>query len=216
MPVWLGVDPQTGSPLWQKVTKDADGNVTGTEATSSYADATLQEVGSALPKYQGGFTNTFTYKSVSLSVNAYFLYGNKVYSNDLRFVMNDGNEPYYNQLVLPSGYSIWSKPGDIATNPSPQNEANSVEVSTRYLKNGSFIQIRNISLGYDLPQSFAKSLGLDDIAVSVSADNVYTFTKFLGQDPQTTIQSAAFVTPGVNDFKYPNNHQYLLSINFKF
>ena len=118
--------------------------------------------------------------------------------------------------MLPSGYSIWSKPGDIATNPSPQNAANSVEVSTRYLKNGNFIQIRNISLGYNLPQSFAKRLGMDDIAVSVSADNVYTFTKFLGQDPQTTIQSDAFVTPGVSDFKYPNNHQYLLNINFKF
>ena len=215
MPVWLGVDPQTGSPLWQKISKDANGNTTAVEATSSYSDATLQDVGSALPKYQGGFTNTFTYKSISLSVNAYFLQGNKVYSNDLRFVMNDGNEPYYNQIVLPSGYSIWSKPGDIATNPSPQNEANSVEVSTRYLKNGSFIQLRNITLAYDLPQTFAQRLGLSDISVSASADNIYTFTKFLGQDPQTTIQPGAFVTPGVSDFKYPNNHQYILNINVK-
>jgi TonB-linked SusC/RagA family outer membrane protein len=216
MPVWLGVDPQTGSPLWQKITKDDNGNTTAVEATSSYADATLQEVGSALPKYQGGLTNTFNYKAFSLSVNAYFLYGNKVYSNDLRFVMNDGGEPYYNQIVLPSGYSIWSKPGDIATNPSPQNSANSVEVSTRYLKDGSFISIRNIMLAYSLPQTFAQRFGLQNIDVSVSADNVYTFTKFLGQDPQTTIQSAAFVTPGVNDFKYPNNRQYLLNINVKF
>ena len=216
MPVWLGIDPQTGSPLWQKITKDDNGNTTAVEATSSYADATFQEVGSALPKYQGGLTNTFNYKAFSLSVNAYFLYGNKVYSNDLRFVMNDGGEPYYNQIVLPSGYNIWSKPGDIATNPSPQNSANSVEVSTRYLKNGSFISIRNIMLAYSLPQTFAQRFGLQNIDVSVSADNVYTFTKFLGQDPQTTIQSAAFVTPGVNDFKYPNNRQYLLNINVKF
>jgi TonB-linked SusC/RagA family outer membrane protein len=216
MPVWLGVDPQTGAPQWQKVTKDANGNTTGVEGTSSYADATLQEVGSALPKYQGGFNNTLTYKNIWFTVNTYFLYGNKVYSNDLRFVMNDGNEPYYNQLVLPEDYSIWTKPGDIATNPSPQNSANSVEVSTRYLKNGSFLQIRNITLGYNLPQQFAKRLGMNGIAVSASADNVYTFTKFLGQDPQTTIQPGAFVTPGVSDFKYPNNHQYLLNIDFKF
>ncbi|MEO8416965.1 MAG: SusC/RagA family TonB-linked outer membrane protein, partial [Ginsengibacter sp.] len=216
MPVWLGVDQQTGSPLWQKITKDANGQVTAVEATSSYADATLQEVGSALPKYQGGMTNTFTYQNFSLSVNAYFLEGNKVYSNDLRFVMNDGNEPYYNQLVLPSGYSIWKNPGDIATNPSPQNAANSTEVSTRYLQDGSYISIRNITLGYNLPQSFAKRLGFQGIAVSASADNVYTFTKFLGQDPQTTIQSDIYTTPGVSDFKYPNNHQYLFNINVKF
>ncbi|MEP6467123.1 MAG: SusC/RagA family TonB-linked outer membrane protein [Parafilimonas sp.] len=216
MPVWMGVDPQTGSPLWQKITKDANGNITSKEATSSYADATLQQVGSALPKFQGGFTNTFTYKSFSLSINAYFLYGNKVYSNDLRFVMNDGNEPYYNQIVLPSGYSIWTKPGDIATNPSPQNAANSTEVSTRYLKNGSFLSLRNITFGYNLPQTFAQRFNLQNIAVSVSADNVYTFTKFLGQDPQTTIQQDIYTTPGVSDFKYPNNHQYLLNINVKF
>ena len=216
MPVWLGVDPQTGAPLWEKVTKDADGNVTSKEATSSYADATLQEVGSALPKYQGGMTNTLAYKDLSLSFNLYFLYGNKVYSNDLRFVMNDGNEPYYNQLVLPSDYSIWAKPGDIATNPSPQNAANSTEVSTRYLQDGNYLSIRNITLGYNLPQNFATRLGLQNIAVSVSADNVYTFTKFLGQDPQTTIQQDIYTTPGVSDFKYPNNHQYLLNINVKF
>jgi len=216
MPVWLGIDPQTGAPLWEKITKDADGNITSKEATSSYADATFQEVGSALPKYQGGMTNTLIFKGLSLSFNLYFLHGNKVYSNDLRFVMNDGNEPYYNQIVLPSDYSIWTKPGDIATNPSPQNAANATEVSTRYLQNGNYLSIRNITLGYNLPQNFVARLGLQSIAVSVSADNVYTFTEFLGQDPQTTIQSDIYTTPGVSDFKYPNNHQYLLNINVKF
>ena len=104
--------------------KRRNGNITGKEATSNYADATLQEVGSALPKYQGGITNTFSYKNFSLSVNLYFLYGNKVYSNNLRFVMNDGNEPYYNQIVLPSMIIVSGQsPGDIATNPSPQNSA---------------------------------------------------------------------------------------------
>lgn len=216
MPVWLGVDKQTGAPLWQKITKDTSGHIISVEPTSNYADATFQEVGSALPKYQGGLTNTFVYKDFSLSINAYFLYGDKVYSNDLRFVMNDGNEPYYNQIVLPSGYNIWTKPGDVATNPSPQNAANSTEVSTRYLQNGSFISIRNITLGYNLPQNFATRLGLQNIAVSLSADNVYTFTNFLGQDPETTIQQDIYTTPGVSDFKYPNNHQYLLHINVKF
>jgi hypothetical protein len=117
---------------------------------------------------------------------------------------------------LPSDYSIWAKPGDIATNPSPQNAANSTEVSTRYLQDGNYLSIRNITLGYNLPQNFATRLGLQNIAVSVSADNVYTFTKFLGQDPQTTIQQDIYTTPGVSDFKYPNNHQYLLNINVKF
>ncbi len=216
MPVWEGVDPQTGAPLWQKVTKDANGNITGKESTTSYADATLQEVGSALPKFQGGITNTLSYKNLSLSFNACFLSGNKVYSNNLRFVMNDGNEPYYNQIVLPSDYHIWTHPGDIATNPSPQNSANANEPSTRYLKDGSFLSIRNITLSYALPSNFVQRWQVDGITVSLSADNVYTFTKFLGQDPQTTIQPDIYTTPGVSDFKYPNNRQFLFNLLFKF
>ncbi|WP_089901746.1 TonB-dependent receptor [Chitinophaga arvensicola] len=211
MPKWLGVDKQTGAPLWEVVDKD------GTrKSTSDYASATYQEVGSALPKFQGGMTNTFTYSGISLGVNVYFLSGNKVYSNNLRFVENDGNEPYYNQVNLPKGSSTWSKPGDDATEPSPQNSANSTQTSTRFLKDGSFLALRNISLSYELPKALVNRWRLDGVTVGFTADNVHTFTNFLGQDPQTTITPGSQVMPGVSDFKYPNNRQYLFNINFRF
>ncbi|WP_046368515.1 SusC/RagA family TonB-linked outer membrane protein [Flavihumibacter petaseus] len=216
MPKWLGVDPQTGAPLWEKVVKDGQGNNVGKEATSDYAAATFQEVGSALPQYQGSIGTSLRYRNLTFTINGYYMYGNKVFSNNLRFVMNDGSEPYMNQIVLPSGYNIWTKPGDIASNPSPQNSANSTQTSTRYLKDGSYFAIRYIALSYDLPQHFIKRAKLQGATVSVTADNVYTFTKFLGQDPQTTITPGEYVTPGVSDFKYPNNRQFLLNINFRF
>ncbi|WP_423149359.1 SusC/RagA family TonB-linked outer membrane protein [Rubrolithibacter danxiaensis] len=215
MPKWLGVDTQTGAPLWEIVTKNDQGVETRTQ-TSEYSKATLQEVGSALPKFQGGFNNEWSYKNFGLRVNAYFMYGNKVFSNNLRFTMNDGHEPYYNQIKLPDDAKVWTAPGDIATEPSPQNAANSTETSSRYLKDGSYLAIRNVALSYQLPQSFVKRLKMDGIVVSLTADNLYTFTDFLGQDPQTTITPGSFVTPGVSDFKYPNNRQYLLNINFRF
>jgi TonB-linked SusC/RagA family outer membrane protein len=216
MPKWMGVDVQTGAPLWEQLTTDAQGKVTARQNTSNYDSATYEEVGSPLPKFQGGLTNTFRYKGLMLSVNAYFNYGNKVFSNNLRFVEDDGSEPYYNQIVLPKGYSTWTQPGDHATEPSPQNATNSTQTSSRYLKDGSFISLRNVTLSYDLPRSYVRMLGLDGITVGVSADNIYTFTKFLGQDPQTTITPGAYVMPGVSDFKYPNNHQYLFNIDFRF
>jgi TonB-linked SusC/RagA family outer membrane protein len=216
MPKWAGVNEQTGAPQWEKVIKDADGNVTGKELTSDYAQASYQEAGSALPKFQGGITNTFRYKNISLSVNAYYLYGNKVFSNNLRFAMNDGGDPYLNQIVLPSGYSIWSKPGDKATNPSPQNSANASETSTRYLMDGSFLQLRNVTLAYNLPDSYVRRLKMEGITISLSADNIHTFTDFVGQDPQTTITPASFATPGVSDFKYPNNRQFLVNLILRF
>jgi TonB-linked SusC/RagA family outer membrane protein len=216
MPKWEGVNPQTGAPQWQVQTKDASGKVTGTSVTSNYADATLEEVGSALPKFQGGFNNEFKYKSFFLRINTYFLYGNKIYNYNLSMVENDGSEPLLNQIVLPKGSSVWSYPGDIATEPSPENNANSTSTSTRYLKNGSYLSLRNIALGYSLPKTFAKKLKFSDISLSLSADNVYTFTRYLGQDPSTTITPGNFVTPGVADFKYPDNRQFLLNINVKF
>ena len=216
MPKWLGVDPQTGAPLWEQLTKDANGKTIYQQATSNYDSATYEEVGSPLPKFQGGWTNSFMYKGITLSVNTYFTYGSKVFSNNLRFVEDDGSEPYYNQIVLPHGYSTWTQPGDKATEPSPQNATNSTQTSSRYLKDASYLSIRNISLSYDLPRKYVKSIGMDGISIGVSADNVYTFTKFLGQDPQTTITPGVYVMPGVSDFKYPNNHQFLFNIDFRF
>lgn len=217
MPKWLGVDAQTGAPVWEKLVYNDAGEAVASEKTSNYAEATIQEVGSALPKFQGGFNNSFRYKSFGLRVNTYFNYGNKVFSNNLRFMMNDGHEPYYNQIKLPDNAKVWSGPGDTeATEPSPQNSANSTETSTRYLRNGSYFTIRNIAFNYTLPSAFAKKLSFESITVGLTADNVATFSNFLGQDPQTTITPNGFATPGVSDFKYPNNRQYLFTVNFNF
>lgn len=215
MPKWLGVDAQTGAPQWEKLNYDDQGKVISREKTSNYAEATNQELGSALPKYQGGFNNSIRYKNLSLRISTYFNYGNKVFSNNLRFMMNDGHEPYYNQIKRPSGSRIWSYPGDTgATEPSPQNSANSTETSSRYLKNGAYLTIRNIALNYALPKAFVKKLKLEAVNIGLTADNVVTFSNFLGQDPQTTLGAGG--TPGVSDFKYPNNRQYLLTLNLNF
>ncbi len=216
MPKWAGVDPKTGAPLWEKLVYDAEGSAVGRELTSNYAEATHQEVGSALPRYQGGFNNALRYRNFALQVNTAFSYGNQVFSNDLRYVFNDGHEPYYNQVKRPEGTVIWSKPDDIATEPSPQNAANSAEPSSRFLKDGSYFRIRNIALSYDLPRAAVEKLKLAGLTVSLTADNVYTFTNFLGQDPQTSIVSESWTMPGVADFKYPNNRQFLININCRF
>ncbi|MBK1440682.1 SusC/RagA family TonB-linked outer membrane protein [Parapedobacter sp. ISTM3] len=216
MPKWAGVDSQTGAPLWEKLIYDAEGSAVARELTSNYAEATHQEVGSALPRYQGGFNNALRYRNITLQVNTAFSYGNKVFSNDLRYVFNDGHEPYYNQVKRPEGTVIWTKPGDIATEPSPQNAANSAEPSSRFLMDASYFRIRNIALSYDLPSAFVSKLRLSGLTVALTADNVYTFTNFLGQDPQTTIVSESWTMPGVADFKYPNNRQFLINISCRF
>ncbi len=216
LPKWLGVDPETGGPLWEKIVYDDNGNITDREPTSNYAEAQPQKVGSALPKIIGGFGTSFSFKRISLIANFVYQYGNKVYNFTRMFMDNDGHEPYNNAMVPKPSWKRWTKPGDIATHPSMQNAPLSSEVSSRYLEDGSFLKIRTISLSYNIP---VKAVGFDKLtylAISFSVENPKVFTPFWGQDPEISLNQADWSMPGVLDFKYPNNAQYVFSINFKF
>ena len=80
LPKWLGVDEQTGGPLWEKITRNDNGDIISREPTSDYSEASPQEVGNALPDFQGGITNTFSYENFSLYVNVAYQYGNDIYN----------------------------------------------------------------------------------------------------------------------------------------
>lgn len=212
---WTGVDSQTGLPTWEDIS-DEDGNPITPTKSIEYSDADLQEVGSALPEYQGGVGTSVRWKGLSLSASSAFIIGNKVYNNTRRFMDNDGHEPLYNQMVLQEGESRWMEPGDIATHPNMANAPLSTETSSRYIEKGDFFKIRNISLAYNLPSTFVRKMGLKGIDVAVSVDNPFVFTNYWGQDPETTITPGDYSMPGVSDFKYPNNRQYLGSITIQF
>ena len=76
--------------------------------------------------------------------------------------------------------------------------------------------MRKLSFSYTFPKDWASKIAMKDITVGATADNVMIFSNFLGQDPQTTVTPSSFAMPGVSDFKYPNNRQYLLNLNFNF
>jgi hypothetical protein len=211
LPKWLGVDVETGAPLWEKINDD------GTrEPTSSYKDATPQEVGKALPDFVGGASTSISWKGLTLYATLAYQYGNDIYNYSRVAMDNDGHEPFINALVPKSDWSRWERPGDVATHPSMQNADLSTETSSRYLEDGSFIKIRNISLSYALPKSWSKGMKMQDVILTLRAENVYTWTNYWGQDPEVTLAKGDWSMPGVSDFKYPNNRQIVFNINLKF
>jgi len=216
LPKWLGVDPQTGGPLWEKVTKDANGNITKREPTGNYSEAIPQEVGHALPDFQGGFGTTIHYKNLELAANFTYTYGNDVYNFIEQFMNSDGHEPYYNYMEPASDWSRWAKPGDIATEPSMQNNNLSTQNSSRYLEKGNFLKLNSIVLTYQFPQKIVKAMRLRGFILSVNANNIWTWTKYWGQNPEATLTNSDWSMPGVNDFRYPNNKQLLLNIQVQF
>jgi TonB-linked SusC/RagA family outer membrane protein len=220
MPKWLGVDPSNGNPLWEGLEYDTEGNVTSRSATSVYAEATYQIVGNALPKFFGGLTNTLSYRGLSLNITASYQYGNDVYHRTREFVDSDGAYFGFNLMKLQDGWNRWENPGDDATHPRLEFNGNllSNKTSSRYLEDGSFIRIRNITLAYSVPSQFLSRLKVTSAQIFLSADNLFTFTKFSGLDPEVNsfANTNYYQIPGVSDFKYPINKQYLVGVQVSF
>lgn len=214
LPIWAGVNPANGDPQWEKLVTDASRKTTKV-LTNSYTEAAAskQYTGtSASPKFTGGITNTFSYNRFSLSTFFNFVYGNKVY-NDSRFYFdNDGLYESYNAMVPASRWTRWQKPGDIATEPKAVLGGNhdSNSQSSRYLENGSYLRLRNVTLGYQLPQNFLDGIKVRNARIFISGDNLVTFTKFSGVDPEVDLSS------GTSSFKYPISRKLLFGINVGF
>ena len=203
---YYGIDPANGSMLWV----GTDG-----KPTHDYQSARKIEYGSPMPKFQGGFATELKYKSLSLRGNFSFVSGNKIYNYFRRYVDHDLQDVGFNVMMPRSDWRIWQQPGDIANHPLPQNAVNSYDPSTRFIEDGSYVKVRNITLSYELPSSFVSRLKLTGLMISFGADNLYTFTNFWGQDPEVSINPLNGL-PGYAEFKYPNNRQYVCTINVRF
>lgn len=218
MPVWAGVNPENGDPQWERIVVDANGNTTK-ELVSSYSSVqtatSRQFTGkSSNPSFTGGLSNTLTYKNFTFSAFFNFVYGNYVYNNSRFYFDNDGLYESFNNMVPAKGWTRWEKPGDIATHPKAIVGGNkdSNQSSTRYLENGSYLRLRNVRLGYNVPGVVSKKIGFSRISAFVSADNLFTWTNFTGPDPETSMSFED--TPGYSSIKYPISKKFLLGLNF--
>lgn len=205
LPVWAGVNPANGNPLWE--TEDG-------KTTSRYSKAAIRYAGSAMPKYYGGFTSSLQYGNFSFSVNFSYLGGNYVYNRDRSQFDSDGNEPKMNFVKLLSDEYRWEKPGDVATHPRMGSNSFSYYPSTRYLEKGDYLKFRNFIISYDLPKRWLGN-HIKGLTVSISGDNIFTLTGYKGMDPEATLRITDWSLPGMNDLKYPLNHQYNFSLRVK-
>lgn len=218
MPKWVGVNPDNGAPQWEKIEYDDQGNETNRSITSAYSDATFQAVGSALPKITGGISNSISYGNLGLSFLFTFQQGNDIYHYTREFVDSDGANTGINLMVLQDGWSRWENPGDVATHPvlNRGGSMSAHQTSSRYIEDGSFIRLRNVSLSYSLPKSWISSVGMSNATIGLNADNLWTGTRFSGMDPDVGLSVGAFTLPGLSYLKYPISRQYAISLNVDF
>lgn len=173
LPQYAGVDPATGQPLY----RDADGELTLDE---NEAERKVSGKSALNPDFYGGLTNTLQYKGFTLSAMFYFKYGFKVY-NDLKQQLS---VPGRNNNTA-ANLARWQQPGDITDVPKVDfNDQSSAQFnSTRWLEDGSFIRLRNVSLSYLVPAEYSQRVGLSNLTLSIRAVNLLTFTEYSGFDP---------------------------------
>jgi hypothetical protein len=116
------------------------------------------------------------------------------------------------------GWTRWQQEGDIATHPKLVLNGNkaSNSISSRYLEDGSFFRLRNITIGYTLPKSLTDKLSMQSARVFVSADNIFTLSKFSGMDPEVRLESSAYELAGTYSTNYPVPMSITAGIDVKF
>lgn len=189
---YAGVDASNGDALYYKDDLDASGKVIGRSLTNVYNNATLYYHGSALPDISGGLTNSFSYKNFELSVLTTFGYGGLFYDGNYAGIMHRGSAgTAWHADIL----KRWQKPGDVTEVPRVENAIGGQDgASTRWLFDGSYVNIKNVTLTYSLGSSLANRLHLGGASIFANVDNAYLFAAKKGMDPQRSFAGTADAT----------------------
>lgn len=200
------------------------------------------DLGSPLPKFTFGWTNTFRYRNLDLSIFLNGSYGNKV-MNYNSLTLTHMNSTWTNQLlsvvskrarlepidptIVYADGSKWfdhidnvrvKNPGTKIPHTSINDPNDNDRISDRYVEDGSFLRIKNITLGYTFPKALLNKAKIENLRVYVNIQNLYTFTKYTGYDPEVgaSTQDSSGLTYGLDNGRYPSPAMYSFGLNITF
>ena len=193
------------------------------ETTTNYSNADYRMVGSATPKFTGGLTTNVTWRNWSLGANFHFVYGNKVYNMARNTIDADDAYTDYNMQSLKNGlgWVRWDPEDEsthaIATHPNPKGAVKKLSnsISTRYLEDGSFLRLKNVTLAYNIGKPILWGF-VQAGRVYFTADNVFTLTRFSGADPEVRLEGTSWSLAGLFNDNYPVPRSFVLGIDLKF
>jgi TonB-linked SusC/RagA family outer membrane protein len=217
---FAGVDPATGASLWYYDEVVTDGNgapVPGPDGkpqktgkrltTNNYSKADRYYVGNSLPDFYGGFTNTFQAYGFDLSVFFAYSVGGKIFDSNYQSLMHGGafGDAWHKDIL-----NRWTPDNKNTSIPALKaSDTNINQSSSRFLIDGSYLVLRNVTFGYSIPNNITNKLHINNVRAFVSGDNLISLTKRKGLDPSSNIS-------GITGFDYVPVQTISFGINASF
>ncbi len=202
-------------------------------------------IGSPMPKFTFGLNNTLRYKNFDLNIFLNGTYGNKLlnysaiklsnmeslWDNQLAVVANraklepiDANKTYPAVVGANTIYNWWDDATNVRVSNTGtkvpraiQNDPNdNTRISDRYVEDGSYLRIKNISLGYTFDSNALAKLHLKTLRVYANIQNLYTLTKYTGFDPEVGASTTSANVYGLDNGRYPSPQVYTFGLNLSF
>ncbi|ACT96789.1 TonB-dependent receptor [Dyadobacter fermentans DSM 18053] len=197
-----GVNPETGDMIYRDVNGDG---------SFSPSDRTI--LGSAQPKFTYGMNNNLTYKNFSLSFLFQGSHGNKAFNASR--LETEGMYDSKNQST--EVLRRWQKPGDITDIPrATDGNVNNSLISSRFVENASFLRMKSATISYALSKELAGKIKLSRASVYLTAQNLFTITKYKGFDPEVNAFTSSGATLGIDYGTYPVSRAFVAGINVSF
>ncbi len=203
---YAGVNPANGRAM----IIDKDGNPS---YSGGFEDASIR--GSAIPEGYGGWSNTFSYKGISLDIFFQYQYGNEAFNADQYNLLSGRGIDNQSTEIL----NRWQEPGDVTNVPqlTPTGTIASIDQyygaigTDRFLSDASYIRLKTVTLSYDLPTSLMQRAGMRSARVFVQGVNLLTWTNYDGMDPEVVANNNG---TGVSSYgAYPLGRQFSAGIN---
>jgi len=214
---WVGVDPETGKPLWVRWEDENGGLLHGASkkvpakitTTSVYSDASVVPIESVYPDFTGGFSNDFMYKNFTLTVLTNFAFGHRVLTTANWTVHDLGSNRY--KITKWQDWTTWEKKGDVADLPQLlfSDPYNSRMESSFYLFDASYLKVQSMRLGYTFPKSLMR---IKNLNIAVAAENIAVLTKFPFGDSDTSREGSSAGNADLD--RYRPTRKILFSLRF--
>ncbi|MFT4222092.1 SusC/RagA family TonB-linked outer membrane protein [Dysgonomonas sp.] len=194
-----GVDPETGNLIY----RDLDENGVNGNA----GDLTF--IGDPNPDFTFGLTNTFSWKNINLSVFLQGSYGNDIYNASR--METEGMYDGKNQTTVV--LDRWKIPGQITSVPKA---GFNIKNSTYFIEDGSYLRVKSVSLSYNIRNSVLTKLGISRLQPYFTANNLLTWTKYSGMDPEVNQWGNSGAVQGIDWGTYPHSKSFVFGVNIDF